>query len=327
MYPRRLVRWLLSSLCLSPLAAAERAIELEAVVAAPVAEVWRAWTTTEGVRTFFAPDARVELRVDGPYEVYFNPLAAPGSRGADDMRILAFQEEKMLAFTWNAPPQFPAIRRQRTRVLLRFAAEGAAATRLTLRHDGWGDGAEWDAGHDYFAKVWPNVLKNLTKRFTDGPMDWAEWMGQLRSYLAANPAAATAGGTLATDAEKAVRAVAAEIIDADNARDIERVMACYDEDLVNLPPTGGLIRGKAEQRRRYEPLFAEHELALRSEVHEAVVAGDHAWLRGTIRGEVRARSGGAARQVADNFLMVLIRRPEGWKIRRLMWTPEETTVP
>jgi uncharacterized protein YndB with AHSA1/START domain len=171
-------------LFLLPLAlfATERAIEAEIQVPAPPAEVWQAWTTSEGIRTFFAPDARVELRVDGPFEIFINPLAEPGQRGADGMRILAFQPERMLAFTWNAPPHLPAARAQRTHVVVRlFPAEGG--TRVTLHHDGWGEGGEWDQACHYFAQAWPAVLGNLKKRFETGPLDWTEWMAQMRAFM------------------------------------------------------------------------------------------------------------------------------------------------
>jgi len=69
--------------------AQERYVDKEVRVKAPVDAVWQAWTTSEGIKSFFAPDARVEARVDGPFEVYINPLAPPGQRGADDMRFLA----------------------------------------------------------------------------------------------------------------------------------------------------------------------------------------------------------------------------------------------
>ena len=46
---------------------------------APVEAVWQAWTTSEGIKSFFAPDARVEARPDGPFEIYFNPYAPPGA--------------------------------------------------------------------------------------------------------------------------------------------------------------------------------------------------------------------------------------------------------
>jgi uncharacterized protein YndB with AHSA1/START domain len=158
----------------------ERAIVEKITVKANVDDVWRAWTTTEGIKSFFAPDAKVELRVDGPFEIYINPLAEPGLRGGDDLRVIGFQEKKMLSFTWNAPPSLPEARKQRSVVIVRFVSRGEALTDVTLTHLGWGEGGEWDKAYDYFTKTWPNVLKNLKKRFDDGPIDWKPWMDQLK---------------------------------------------------------------------------------------------------------------------------------------------------
>ncbi len=160
--------------------AAPRAIELEVVVKAPVDEVWSAWTTTAGVKTFFAPDAKVEARIDGPFEIYFNPYAAAGDKGADGMRILALQDRRMLSFTWNAPPFLPEARKQRTYVTLRFEPQGEGQTRVMLYHGGWGEGGEWDKALAYFQQAWPNVLASLQKRFEQGPYDWTEWLAQMR---------------------------------------------------------------------------------------------------------------------------------------------------
>ena len=161
--------------------AEERAISEKITVKANVDDVWKAWTTTEGIKTFFAPDGKVELRVDGPFETYMNPFAEPGLKGADSMRILAFQDRKMLSFTWNAPPSLPDARKQRTVVIVRLIARGDALTDVTVHHIGWGEGGEWDKAYDYFVKTWPYVLKNLKKRFDDGPVYWKPWLLQLKT--------------------------------------------------------------------------------------------------------------------------------------------------
>ncbi len=161
--------------------AQERAIDEKITVKAGVDEVWKAWTTSEGIKTFFAPDAKVELRVDGPFEVYINPFAERGMKGADDMRIIGFQEKKMLTFTWNAPPSLPEARKQRSVVIVRFISRGDQLTDVTLHHIGWGEGGEWDKAYDYFSKSWPNVMKNLKKRFDDGPVDWKPWLERLKA--------------------------------------------------------------------------------------------------------------------------------------------------
>ena len=160
--------------------AAERSIDKEAVVAASLDDAWAAWTTREGIISFFAPDAKVEPRVGGAFQIYFNPLGAPGSKGADDMRFMALQPKSMLSFDWNAPPHLPDARAQRTFVVVRFAAVDGKSTRVSLHHTGWGDGGEWDKAYAYFDRAWGNVMANLKKRFESGPQDWSEWMKQLR---------------------------------------------------------------------------------------------------------------------------------------------------
>ena len=162
-------------------AAEERALHKEAVVKAPIAEVWNAWTTTDGVKTFFAPDANVDARPDGPFQIYMNPYAEPGMKGADEMRVLAVQPMRMLSFDWNAPPSLPEARKQRTVVIVRFAPMGPGETRVTLTHVGWGDGGEWDKAYAYFDKAWDRVLGNLQARFVSGPVDWTEWLARMRA--------------------------------------------------------------------------------------------------------------------------------------------------
>jgi len=162
--------------------AAERAIDKTVDVNASVDDVWDAWTTRAGIVSFFAPDAKIEPRVGGAFEVYIDPEAPPGSRGADDMRFMALQPKQMLSFTWNAPPHLPEARAQRTFVVLRFQPIGDRQTRVTLHHVGWGDGGEWDKAYAYFDKAWGGVLANLKKRFDQGPQDWTEWLAQLRKY-------------------------------------------------------------------------------------------------------------------------------------------------
>jgi len=175
-------RLIAAVLCLAALAAGaqERAIRSTVVVPASLDEVWAAWTTAEGVKSFFAPDAKVELRVDGPFEVYINPYGEPGMKGGDGMRFLAIQEKKMITFTWNAPPSLPEVRKQRTYVTVRFKPMGEKATEVTLYHGGWGEGGEWDKAFAYFEKAWTSVLTSLEARFAKGPMDWTEWLARMR---------------------------------------------------------------------------------------------------------------------------------------------------
>ena len=163
-----------------PIDAAERAIDKEIVVPAGLDAAWSAWTTREGIVSFFAPDAVVDAKVGGAFHIHINPLAEPGLKGADDMRFLAIQPKQMISFDWNAPPHLPEARAQRTFVVVRFAAVDEKNTRVSLHHTGWGSGGEWDKTYAYFDRAWGGVLGNLKKRFESGPVDWTQWLAQLK---------------------------------------------------------------------------------------------------------------------------------------------------
>lgn len=173
--------------------AAERSIDKEVVINASLDQAWAAWTTREGITSFFAPEAVIEPRVDGAFHIHIDPLAAPGSKGADTMRFMALQPKQMLSFDWNAPPHLPLAREQRTLVVLRFTPLSDQQTRVTLHHTGWGDGGEWDQAYAYFDRAWGGVLGNLKKRFETGPQDWSEWLASLRKMHDAAAAKAGAG--------------------------------------------------------------------------------------------------------------------------------------
>lgn len=150
----------------------EKVIFIDVVVNADLKDVWDAWTTEQGVKTFLAPDCRIDLRPGGLYEIYFNPDASPGERGGEGLRVMAVQPMRMFSFTWNAPPELSEVRDQHTHVVLRFTPEGGG-TRVSLYHDGWGSGGQWDQAFEYFQRAWGEiVLPRLKYRFEHGPVDW-----------------------------------------------------------------------------------------------------------------------------------------------------------
>jgi uncharacterized protein YndB with AHSA1/START domain len=141
-------------------------IDAEVVVDAPVAEVWSAWTTVEGIQSFFAPAANIDLRPGGRYEPLFLLDNPPGKQGCEGCIVLAVQPEKFLSFTWNSPPHLAEVREQFTHVTLRFQALPAGKTKLTFHQEGWGEGGQWEESHAYFTKAWKQtVLPRLQKRF------------------------------------------------------------------------------------------------------------------------------------------------------------------
>lgn len=151
----------------------DRMIRKEVTVPTTLESAWEAWTTTDGVKTFFSSSAHVELRPGGPFEIYFNAEAPAGSQGSEDCQILSFLPMQVLSFEWNAPPQFGELRDKRTQVVLLFDRIDSGHVKVTFTQLGWGDGEKWDELYVYFDRAWSYVLGNFKKRFAEGPVDWS----------------------------------------------------------------------------------------------------------------------------------------------------------
>lgn len=122
------------------------------------------------------------------------------------------------------------------------------------------------------------------------------------------------------EAVRDVRAVAAGIIAADNARDIDRVLGYYSADAVLMPPGEEPVQGREAIRPRYEALFSGFDPEIRGRVDESCVGEGLAFVRGHNGGRLVSRQGGEDRLLDDAYLMVLRRDTDGrWRISRLMW--------
>ena len=156
------------------LSSSPRVIRKQTVASTSLETAWQNWTTTEGVTSFFAPKANVEAKVGGPYELSFEPKAPRGFQGTEGCRVLGVSPPKNLAFEFLAPPQFPNVRRIRTRVdvILGEVLKGGLV-KVDLLHSGFVEGEEWDECFDFFSWSWDLVLGRFQHRFSRGPIDWS----------------------------------------------------------------------------------------------------------------------------------------------------------
>ena len=126
-------------------------------MAAAPREVWSAWTSSEGLASWWGPPgSNIELRIGGSYEIYFSLDEEEGRRGSEGCRVLAYVPGESLSFTWNAPPHLP-LRSANTWVVLTFTST-AGGTNVRLVHTGFLAGDDWDDYMAYFADAWGFVL-------------------------------------------------------------------------------------------------------------------------------------------------------------------------
>lgn len=131
-------------------------------------DVWKKWTTQDGLKTFFGADNKIELQIGGSFEIYFMMENPYGLRGSETCKIISYLPEKMLSFSWNAPPNFEYVRNHehKTHVVVLFHAIDNAHTKIEINHLGWINDEQFDKVYDYFNNAWQIVIANFEKSCT-----------------------------------------------------------------------------------------------------------------------------------------------------------------
>src|SRR5262249_39060097 len=98
---RRLMMYalLISSLTLvnSSGARGDDAIVASGIIEAPVAQVWDAFATSEGLQSWLAPHAEIELKVGGLMRTNYNKDVMLGDEATIINEIQSFQPQRMLS--------------------------------------------------------------------------------------------------------------------------------------------------------------------------------------------------------------------------------------
>jgi uncharacterized protein YndB with AHSA1/START domain len=157
-------------------AAGERTMQLSVVVPASRAEVWAAFTTSDGYRSWATPLASVELKVDGIIETSYDAAAKLGSPDNIRNQITAYVPERLLVLrNVQTPTGFPnAAELARIAVIIELEALDTRSTRVTLTGVGYGPGPKFDELFRMFEWANSYSLAELKARFVGGPVDWAD---------------------------------------------------------------------------------------------------------------------------------------------------------
>lgn len=139
-----------------PFKRSEFAIDLDA----PVDAVWRKLATTDGLRELVHPEASVDLRPWGDYNIWY---------GAGN-KVLSYVPNEMLSVTGSAPEKFPSVRKGGTWGVYLLTPNGADKTHLRLVSLGWADHvgeAEWKEAFAYFLKANASYLNGIAPKIEE----------------------------------------------------------------------------------------------------------------------------------------------------------------
>ena len=139
----------------------------EGFVNAPVAEVWRLFTTSEGYQATGVQKAEVDLRVGGTIRTHYDPKGTLGDPETIVNEILAYDPERMLAIRiQKAPASFKFQEAsQGTWTVIYFTKSGEDMTHVRIVGLGYRDDEQSQAMRRFFAEGNRWTLDHIAKRY------------------------------------------------------------------------------------------------------------------------------------------------------------------
>jgi ketosteroid isomerase-like protein len=117
------------------------------------------------------------------------------------------------------------------------------------------------------------------------------------------------------------------IVAAECRGDLTFFIATLDDDAVVMPPDAPAREGKAAclsfVRDVLQALLAQFDRELVCESAEIVVDGEFAFDRGSFFQTLREKDSGLVVRERGHYLWLYVRRPEGWKLSRVIWNGGE----
>jgi len=143
-------------------------IVTEGVVNAPIDEVWKAWTTREGMESWMVGKTDFELTVGTIWHTSYDKKSSLDDESTIHQQLLAYDPLRMLAIRTVKPPKgfpFPnAI--GNTWTVVYFEPLGPAQTRVTAKMLGYTGSEESQKMRAFFERGNRATLDSLIKRFT-----------------------------------------------------------------------------------------------------------------------------------------------------------------
>lgn len=143
----------------------------EGIMEASVDDVWRAWATSDGLRSWLAPHAEIDLRVGGLMRTNYSAQGALGDPQTIENTVLSFEPRRMISIkVAKAPAGFPfpnAIRQMWT--IIYFEAAGPGRTNVREVSLGFEADEESQKMRAFFDQGNAATLKQLQRHFTKAP--------------------------------------------------------------------------------------------------------------------------------------------------------------
>jgi uncharacterized protein YndB with AHSA1/START domain len=154
---------------------ARRTLCHELIVQASTDGAWALFASSEGLQSWMAPLAMIDLRIGGLWETAYRPGARVGDADNVRNRILSYAPGRMLSIAVDHAPE-GFIERERVRTLwtvIEFEPVSDVQTRVRVSMFGFADDPGYDQLYRFFQAGNTLTLRMLEQRITNGPTDWS----------------------------------------------------------------------------------------------------------------------------------------------------------
>jgi len=138
----------------------------EAIVSAPVDQVWKLFTTNEGIESWMVAKTEFELKIGATWRTSYNKESNLDDDASIHHVILAYDPGRMLAFRTVKPPKgfpFPNALAKTWNVLY-LEPLGESRTKVTARMLGYTDEEESQQMRAFFVRGNQQTMDALVKR-------------------------------------------------------------------------------------------------------------------------------------------------------------------
>ncbi|MCE9557346.1 MAG: SRPBCC domain-containing protein [Armatimonadetes bacterium] len=139
-----------------------------ATVDAPLKDVWNAYTTTEGIKSWMVAEGTIDLKIGGLMRTSYTPGSKLNGPDVIENKIICFDPERLVSLqTVRTPESFPfkkAIAGVWTN--LYFEAVGPKQTKVTCRTLGFDGSQESTSLRLFFNRGNQQELDELVKHFS-----------------------------------------------------------------------------------------------------------------------------------------------------------------
>ena len=150
------------------LATADQPLVTVASVDAPISEVWKAWTTTEGITSWMVPSGVVDLRIGGHLRTSYTKGSKLDGADVIENTIICYDPMRMLSIkTTKVPERFPfKTAMQNAWTVIYFEPVGEAKTKVLVRMNGYDATPESEQMKRFFKAGNQATLDALVRRFS-----------------------------------------------------------------------------------------------------------------------------------------------------------------